>query len=261
MAIRDSYKHGEFCWVDLASHDQESAATFYCQVFGWELRQEDTHGGPPYSSFTLERSSVAGLGEISSEMQEMGVLPTWSSYINVDDIEAVVAQAQELGATVTAPVMQIADAGKTAFLMDPAGTSFALWQAGNHAGAKRSNEENSFCWVELATRDFEKAKAFYTSLFGWNYRENPHTAQPYLIIENQGRTIGGMLLMTEEWGDHPPYWGVYFGVTNVSETKERVESAGGQCLHGPFDTPVGPMGVMQDPQGAIFSVMQAGKTC
>jgi len=67
-----------------------------------------------------------------------------------------------------------------------------------------------------------------------------------------------MMPIDEEWGDAPSNWMVYFAVDDVDEKARRAEELGGQVLNGPFDLPTGGrMAVIQDPQGAVFSVMRA----
>ena len=54
----------------------------------------------------------------------------------------------------------------------------------------------------------------------------------------------------------PPAWGCYITVDNVDETMAKCTALGGKTLVPPMDVPtVGRMAVLQDPQGAVFSVM------
>jgi predicted enzyme related to lactoylglutathione lyase len=61
--------------------------------------------------------------------------------------------------------------------------------------------------------------------------------------------------MTEEWGDMPPHWTVYFAVEDADGISEQIEKAGGTVHHGPFDTPIGRLAVCGDDQGAHFHVL------
>jgi len=61
--------------------------------------------------------------------------------------------------------------------------------------------------------------------------------------------------MTEEFGDTPTHWGVYFAVSDADAIAARVPELGGKVLRPPFDTPVGKIAVLVDPQGAHFSVV------
>ena len=54
-----------------------------------------------------------------------------------------------------------------AVLTDPEGASFCVWQAKAHRGARVVNEHGSLNFNTLATRDLERAEAFYGAVFGW----------------------------------------------------------------------------------------------
>jgi predicted enzyme related to lactoylglutathione lyase len=49
---------------------------------------------------------------------------------------------------------------------------------------------------------------------------------------------------------------VYFGVADADATVAKATELGGSVLVPPFDTPVGRMAVIGDPQGAVFSIIQ-----
>ena len=249
------YKHGQFNWVDLNSHDMSRARTFYGKLFGWDVDDVDTGDGPTYALFRNGEHIVAGVGQMSDEMKSQGVPPMWNSYINVEGIEGIVTAAERHGATVVAPVMEVMDAGKMAFIQDPTGAMVAFWEAGTHEGAELVNQPGSFCWNELATRDADAAKQFFADLFGWEYQDNPHAPSVYYIIKLKGRNNGGILQMTEEWGDIPPHWMTYFAVADVDEDAGRLEELGGTLHHGPFDTAAGRLAVVSDDQGAMFHLI------
>lgn len=259
MPVRTEYAHGEFSWVDLVSHEMATVQSFYESVFGWTAEAMDTEGGPPYSQFTRNGNSVGGVGEMSQEMKDQGIPPMWNSYINVDNLEEIVTKALELGGTVTMPPMPVLDAGWLAFIQDPTGGNVGLWQKNKHHGAQQVTDPGFFCWNELATRDIEKAKEFYGELLGWEFVLSPDAPGEYYMIKCQGKDAGGMLQMTEEWGEIPPYWGVYFHVADLPGTVQSIKANGGSTMCEPFETPVGPMAVASDPQGAAFNVIQLRK--
>ena len=39
-----NFEHGVFSWVDLVAHDMNAAAKWYCELFGWEMKSQDTQG-------------------------------------------------------------------------------------------------------------------------------------------------------------------------------------------------------------------------
>jgi predicted enzyme related to lactoylglutathione lyase len=232
-----------------------SAITFYEHLFGWKCEVE----GPAefsYGQFKLGGEYVAGVGQMSEEMKRQGIPPLWNSYIEVASVEEITQRASELGGTVTVPPMQVLEEGKLAFFQDPTGGHVGLWQPLRHKGATLKGPPGAFCWNELATRDIEKARDFYGKLLGWEFADHPHTPSKYYLIKNQGHGNGGMIQMTAEWGDMPPYWGVYFNVTDLHVAATRLQQLGGKILVPPFDTTAGPISVVADPQGACFSLIQ-----
>jgi hypothetical protein len=249
------HTHGQFCWVDLVTHDLPAAARFYADLFGWTVEEQDTDGGPSYAMFAREGDVVAGIGAMSDAMRESGVPPMWNSYIHVDDVHAMTEAAENLGAPIITPPMQVMDAGWLAYIEAPTGGAVGLWQDGSHHGAERVNVPGAFCWNELNTRDMDGAKAFFHQLLGWTYEDNAESPTPYAIIHNDGRPNGGILEMNDEWGGMSPHWSVYFTVTDIDADVEQLRALGGQLHHGPFDTSVGRMAVVADPQSAIFHLI------
>lgn len=250
-----SYEHGQFCWVDLVAHDMHEAISFYSKMFDWDAEHQDTAGGPPYAMFFRDGEVVAGIGQMNDSMIQSGVPPMWNSYIHVDDIAEVVEETKRLDGSVVFGPDQVLDAGWMAYIQDPSGATVGLWQDGNHHGAERVSKTGSFCWNELNTRESEQARKFFGELFEWQYEHNGASPSEYYIIKNRDRHNGGILTMTDEWGDMPPHWMVYFVVENVAKETERLQKLGGTLHFGPFDTAAGPMSVVADPQGGTFHLI------
>ena len=257
MPIMTSYDHGQFSWVDLSAYDMNEAKTFYGEVFGWSVEDQDTGGGPPYAIFTNGGHQVAGLGQMSEEMKAQVPGSCWNSYVNVDDAEAVAKKAEGLGAKLLFPVMQVMDAGWMTFLVDPSGAPFAIWQKNKHIGAQQVNDPGSLSWNELASRDLEASKAFYGELFGWTFEENTEGKSKYFVANNQGKMNGGLIEMTKEWGEVPPHWAVYFTVENADATVATIERMGGKAVVEPFDISIGRIAVMADPHRGHFNIYQS----
>lgn len=251
------FRHGDFCKVDLNARDPDAARVFYSGLFGWTGEFAGRAGNAaPYERFFLDGLLVAGMGRMSDEMRDAGAPSAWVSYIRVDDAAAVAASAEELGAKITVPATTIGEAGRIAFIEDTTGAGVAFWEAGLEPGAEATKVPGTFCWNELATPDLDLAQAFYAELLGWTGYVNPHSPAPYRIIENAGRSNGGILEMTGEWGGAPPHWIVYFAVEDAAAAAERVRALGGTVHHGPFDTAAGKLVVCRDNQGAAFHMLE-----
>lgn len=123
----------------------------------------------------------------------------------------------------------------------------------------------TFNWPELATSDQNGAKQFYTSLFGWEYRDTDMGPQGiYTIFTREGQDVAALYTMDKNQAatGMPPYWGTYVTVENADAAAAKAKSLGGTVIMEPFDVMEhGRMAVITDPQGATFCVWQAKAHC
>lgn len=113
--------------------------------------------------------------------------------------------------------------------------------------------------VYLTVDDVDAATAFYTEVLGVGWEQMSIKGGPgYTCLMVGGRPVGGAMVLGEDMGEGiPPHWNVYFNVGSVDETIGRSTELGGTVVAPAFDVPgVGPMAVLADPQGAMFSLMQ-----
>jgi predicted enzyme related to lactoylglutathione lyase len=249
MGERESYAPGTFCWADLGTTDGDSAKTFYTRVFGWEAVDGEPGESGVYTTFKLDGKDVAALYEMGEE-ERATLLPHWSSYVSVEDVDAASVRARELGAEVVAEPLDVREAGRMAVIRDPVGATVHLWQPGAQIGAGRVNDPGCMVWNELASPDPARAGAFYAELFGW-------TAEPdqtgYATVRRDGAINGG--IRPAQAGE-PAHWLVYFSVAKADEAATAVAEAGGRVLAGPLDVAVGRIAIAADPQGAVFALWE-----
>ena len=110
-----------------------------------------------------------------------------------------------------------------------------------------------FHWNELLTNDVEGASRFYTGVFGWEKVEHPDSPRPYLLFQQDGEDVGGMMQNTEAGA--APQWLAYLKVEDTDGIAAKAEKFGGKILTQPFDVQgVGRIAVLKDPQGAVFGI-------
>jgi uncharacterized protein len=133
------------------------------------------------------------------------------------------------------------------------------------ATAEKTQGENPFphgmiCWTELATKDLEAAKKFYSELLGWKLEGSQSAGMNYTEIVVGDKHVGGMFQITEECGpDMTPQWRSYVAVDDVDAAASRVEGLGGKVVMQPTDIPnVGRFCVINDPSGATISLIKLG---
>ena len=163
----DKHAPGTFCWVELATTNQNSAKHFYGSLFGWSFVDYPMGPGEFYTMFKLDGHDAAAGFTMREEERAQGVPPHWNLYVAVEDADAAAARALELGGTLPAGVFDVFTNGRMAVVIDPTGAAFCLWQAKQTQGIGVMGENNSYCWADLITGDRIAAKAFYENLFGW----------------------------------------------------------------------------------------------
>jgi uncharacterized protein len=253
MTTRDEpWPQGTPCWIDGMVPDLQVGRDFYAGLFGWEM--VDT--GPESGGYTIARLSgrpVAGIGEPPPDNE---MPPVWTTYIAVDDVDAIAARARELGGKVFMEPMDVMDEGRMAIVADPTGAVFGLWQQRNHRGAEIYNEPGALTWNECMTRDYSRAGKFYTDLFGYTADEVGDDGMKYSVLYLDGSPIGGLgELGADMPADIPPHWMSYFAVADADDTVKRASELGGQVRMPPMDTPYGRLAVLAGPQGEVFAVI------
>ena len=254
MGKRERYEPGTFCWVDLQTTDREGAKAFYGELFGWEAEDMPAGDAGTYTMLRLDGDEVCGLYEMEPEQ---GISPHWLSYVSVEDADATASRASELGGTAFGGAFDVDGAGRMAFVADPTGAMLGAWQPRQHIGARRVNDPGCLGWNELQSREPRAAASFYTGLFGWETETIEENGEPvYVTIKNAGWSNGGIMPMTEQHGDAPPYWLPYFIVPSCDDAAAKVRELGGEVFAGPLDLGAGRIAVVGDPQGAAFALFE-----
>ncbi len=116
-----STTHGMFSWFELRTSDVDAAREFYSQLFGWSIVTEEMQMGP----YSIVKVGEVGMGGMVASPWE-DVPPHWGGYLTVDDTDAAVARATELGGTVLMPPFDIPNVGRFSALKDPQGAVLAV---------------------------------------------------------------------------------------------------------------------------------------
>ena len=63
-------------------------------------------------------------------------------------------------------------------------------------GERTSYPPGTFSWAELATSDADAAKAFYTNVFGWEYRDSPiPDGSVYTTAVRDGKDVAALFAL------------------------------------------------------------------
>jgi predicted enzyme related to lactoylglutathione lyase len=253
MTSRDTpWDPGTPCWVDLVTADVTGAIPFYSGLFGWEF--EDT--GAEFGGYQLARKDGRRVVGMTPPPPGDPSPTAWSTYLASADIDASLEAVTAAGGTVLFAPMAINDEGRMCVAMDPTGASFGIWQSGNNTGMELAGEPGSVAWNECMTRDFEAAKAFYGTVFGYEWFDMSGDGFTYAAFMLDGRSVGGLGTLGPDMpADLPAHWVTYFKVADAAASAAAVRDLGGTVVRDPWDTPFGTMCVVTDHAGARFCLM------
>jgi len=258
MVTRDTnWPEGTPCWVDLGVPDIAQASVFYTAVFGWTIPEGSPETGG-YSVATLRGRNVAGIGPKQGPPEAPSM---WMTYLASDDVDATAARIKGAGGQIVMDPMDVMGEGKMAVAIDTTGAAFGLWQGLRHTGAAIANEPGAQTWNEQLSRDFEAAKAFYQSVFGYEYEDASSDGFEYAAFKLNGNYAGGIGGLPVGTPDRmPSMWGTYFGAADTDATVAKVIAQGGGTIRDPQDTPYGRTATVTDDQGAAFNIISISAT-
>ena len=112
----ERYAPGEFCWIELATSNQDAAKNFYGALFGWTARDVPTGPGQVYSLLELQGRIAAAAFTISPGENAAGVPPHWHLYVAVSSADEAAKKAGELGGKVVEGPFDVMDRGRAALI-------------------------------------------------------------------------------------------------------------------------------------------------
>lgn len=123
---------GRVVHFEIPFDDGDRARNFYKDVFGWNVQEMP---GMAYTAVSTGPTSEEGMpnepGFINGGMFQREAVPPRVPVITVevDSIDATLAQIEALGGSTARPKEAIADMGFAAYLEDPEGNLIGLWES------------------------------------------------------------------------------------------------------------------------------------
>ena len=112
---------------------------------------------------------------------------------------------------------------------------------------------------EIPAEDVERAKAFYTELFGWGFTAPPGFEHYWTFETGDPEQDAGGGLMERQ----APGQGIvqYFQVESVADYVTKVEALGGQVIYPKSPVPgMGWFAQFLDPEGNCFAVWESDRS-
>lgn len=118
--------------------------------------------------------------------------------------------------------------------------------------------KNHFVFADLSTYNLETAKAFYSSIFEWEYQTEDGQ---YCLATIQGNEVSGLYETPQKFKDMnmPSFWMSYIHVENVAKTVSKAKALGGIIELVDKDNAIGKIALIRDPLGAGFTIYEGNQ--
>jgi hypothetical protein len=252
----NQYTPGRWVWADLVTSDVAAAAEFYGKVFGWTY---ETYGGEDdRDTYTLVLANGLPIGGMVFDQRALkGNVPSarWITLVSVPDVEAAAAAVEANGGKVVVAPKSLGERGETAVFQDPEGVPFGAVRSKHGDPADYAGDVNEWVWLDLWTRDVERATRFYSAVAGYRVvpleQEGPRSGA-HLVSGNYARA--GVMRLNDERAT--PVWLPYVRVADAQAVAGKALAAGGKVLREPVAIGRAVVAVIADPTGAPVGIAQ-----
>jgi uncharacterized protein len=205
---------------EIGAADDGPLVAFYGELFDWGLQ--------PFAGGGYTTVDTRGGSGINGGIGKSTTGEPWSAfYVEADDLQDTLYQANLLGGTTVLPITDLGGAATIAMFHDPDGLLIGLIQAPAEPGqgdgqAPSAGPGQPVTWFEIFGADAARTQKFYADLFSWDL-DNSGLADYAVVDTGTGRGIGGGI-----GGGQQSRWAtVYAKVANVDEALRRAEELGG----------------------------------
>ena len=114
-------------WADLATPDDNRAAEFYRELFGWSDVSHSIAGGT-FRTLEQDGGAVASLYRLARVQVESGVNAHWIPYVSTPDVAESAAKVARLGGRIIVHPQRFPGLARVCLIADPTGAILGLWQ-------------------------------------------------------------------------------------------------------------------------------------
>ena len=243
---------GKFVWADLVTDNLPAAQKFYAQLFGWQFYMLGD-----YSIVINEDRPLAGMFQ-RPRPKDRPAQPRWFGYISIRNVAAAQKSVTKLGGRVLAAPQKFPKRGEQAVFADPEGAVFGVVKSSSGDPEDFLAEPGDWVWVQLLSRDAQKASEFYRAVAGYEVAANTSTnrlSDHVLVSEGYARATVRSIPSANT--NVQPTWLPFVRVKNVGESVARTKELGGEVRVEPNPEVFGgKVAVIADPTGAAVGLLE-----
>ena len=232
-------------WRELHTIDIDAAKAYYAGLLGWRFQAEQATRFAWGDGAGVYHLIEAG-GEIHGGMAPLGGGGAhWLCYVQVQDVEAALDEAEKLGATVIRAAFDVPGVGVNAVIADPGGARIGL----SAPSYDYPYPAGVFLRDHLFTDDPARAASFYKDLFGWAL-----PVEGAVEGSGEGSAEGAFGVSARPADCATPFWAPVLAVSNVDTALARAAALGGVVRSrtgAPYEDR---FALTADPQSAVFGL-------
>jgi predicted enzyme related to lactoylglutathione lyase len=245
--------NGKLVWVDLITTDPQEAVQFYSTVFGWQAQY---FADEKYIEMNRDGRLICSVVLLEDEEAQASD-SRWLVSISVDDVDDAIQRAVDNGGSVLESPTDLPDRGRYSVISDSQGAVLMLLRATGGDPVDDLILVDEWAWAELWTNDTDEAESFYKSLAGYDSLRLPDASGgERILLGSDGKARATIVSLP--WDDVEPNWIPYIPVSNVADTLQRIDDAGGALLVKSDDSDGSPeVAIVVGPTGGVFAIQQA----
>ncbi len=243
---------GKFVWADLVTDDVPAARKFYSEFLGWKFQDVGDYticandGRPLCGMF--QRTRPAG-GKAK---------PRWFGFISVASVSRAEKAVTAAGGKVLAAPQKMPERGEQAVFADAEGAVFGVVKSSSGDPEDFMADPGDWIWIQLLSRNADKAAQFYKSVAGYEVVENTLTnsLSDYVLV-SEGYARATVRTIRHPKDQVEPTWLPFVRVKNIAESVAKAKELGGKVLVKPkAELLNGKAAVVEDPTGAAIGLLE-----
>jgi uncharacterized protein len=244
---------GKFVWADLVTDDVPAARAFYGRLFGWTFREAGN-----YTIAENDERPLAGMFQRPRPADRPQARPRWFAYLSVASVEKARNAVTKSGGRVLAAPQKMPGRGEQAVFADSEGAVFGVVKSSSGDPQDFLPDPGDWVWIQLLSRDAQKAAEFYRAVGGYDVIENSASNQlnNYVLV-SKGYARAAVRTIPGANQQMQPNWLPFVRVKNVTESVAQAKQLGGKALIEPKpDLFEGKVAMIADPTGAAIGLLE-----
>jgi len=245
---------GKFIWADLFTNQPDTAATFYCGLFGWTSAPVEQHD-KSYIILSNDGHPVAGVVQRSAESTKTeGV---WVNYISVKKAKATLKLVEPAGGELHASAHKFPNRGIQAIFTDSEGSVVGILQSSSGDPLDNEPARGDWNWFELFSLKPKATADFYGQVIGYDVSPDTRSEKSgHFLLSAAGHARAGVASLPAS-PDSRSGWLGCVRVDNVDDAAAKAVTLGGTVVVPPRPAALGSrFAVVTDPTGGAVGLVQ-----